>query len=265
MSTHRRQILSALVLLAPAACGRSESGADRSDPAATVRHVLRRLGEHDATAGWRALPPRWQAEVKALLAEFAAVWEAGTYGRAVALLHRLAAVGREFPREGAPRDGAGSRRRRHDHLSRALELLAGAVPETADGLAGLDPERFLADAGRQVLEAAAAALAARGRDPFAALRSATVRSAAAPARDRAVLEVRLPGQAVRRLEMVRVEGCWVPAELAQAWPKALRRARAFLADRERARRTLAALLEVAEAAVRGLERRRRAGPPARPR
>jgi hypothetical protein len=104
------------------------------------------------------------------------------------------------------------------------ETLLTSEISTLYGLGMIDWEQFLATTGATVLEQASALEIVDGEDPLGELATLEV-EIVTETEDTATLRLKTANEDPEEVEMVRVEGRWIPADLAKRWPEMMANAR----------------------------------------
>jgi hypothetical protein len=200
---------------------------DWTTPAGSMRAILRAVAEKRCDVLWDGLPPSYQRDVEALVRGFAQrmdrdIWAgAVAVGRAVAdvlaaqkeriLAHEKAA--RFACKPDAPRS--------FDLIVTAIRRLLDSDVADLDRLAAADVRGLLRSAGGDVLQWITLAAGPDAREKLASLLEVEVMLIAV-AEDTATVELSAGGEQ-ERVAMARVDGRWVPADLADAWPRRVAR------------------------------------------
>ncbi len=231
-------ILAALVV-AVAAPGLAVDIPDTPDGA--VRAVSAALADRHPEVLWQALPPSYQKDITELTHTFAgrmdpAVWDAafGLGRRAVGILRNKKALflGTETFQ------AVGDDRRRiedgWDSVVSVLDSFFGSDVTRLETLKTIDWERYLATTGRQLMSEAAEVSKARGDNAYerefaGKLRQTKVELVARDG-DQATVRMTAPGEEPEELALTRVEGRWVPTEMAADWDVKVAAAREKLAS-----------------------------------
>lgn len=218
---------------APAAASETADGAVRAASQGLVRGDLR--------PAWDGLPPSWQKDVHELVALFAQQMDPQIWDRSFTVVGKLARVldekramfrALDLSQMGLPTNGPAGSNGPSDAEWDAgvglLRLVATSDVAKLETLATLDVRGFLGEIAAFVAKHEQDAGFLRTPD-LNRLRVSTF-AVTAQTEDSATVEIHGPLDQVETLEMVRVEGCWVPAEMAEDWKSSVASARTSLAS-----------------------------------
>ena len=204
-------------------------------PDGTVIAVAKALRDNHPEVLWRALPESYRQGLTEITRSFAEKMDPAVYDRAFALFMRTIEVlddrkdvilaSQTFASTGIDGDEIRDSLRRSKTFT---ETLKASQIATLEGLGTVDWEQFLATTGATMLEDASTIESAADRTPLYDLDSLAVETLNL-SEDRATLKISLSDHEPEEVEMVRVEGRWVPAEMAEEWPQFVEDARAGLA------------------------------------
>ena len=211
-------------------------------PDGTVLAVARHLADHDPAILWEALPESYRSDINELTRTFAAKMDPELYDRSMALVRRAVEVLQDkqaiilgssiVTSTGVDVDEVG--RSMTGGLAAAHALMSSEIT-TLQGLGAVDWPQFLSTTGAQLLTLADSSAEKTADDAgatdssLASLRDVTVEVVSSEG-DAAVLRVTAPGKAPEDVEMTRVEGRWVPAEMAAEWTEKVAEAQARLEE-----------------------------------
>lgn len=265
-------LLGAALLLASTAC-RRETGTTppAPTPVSSLETLLRDLSENRPESLWEALPPSYQADVRGLIAAFCDRVDTNLYDQTFRVLDKAVRVLREKKEflfnSPLTLDNPIFETPLGLHWEETVSVMEPLVRSelaTVEGLRHLDPGRFLATTGRRFLENLESLVEAMelppARNPWLRWRQAleATQLRFLPMEDGSgILTWAPPGADLdpqREIRMVRVEGTWVPAELAARWQEGVARLRAGIqamnnADSEKIRPILAMTLSTLERAM----------------
>lgn len=231
------------ILLGGFGCRRSPRMIPESPPDA-VQAVVEGLADHRPRVLWDALPPSYQADIRELIKAFCACMDARIYDQAWDLLAKAVQVMREkeeflyrSPIALSVPMLESSMGSQWDETVDLLNTIATSDLSSLESLGRMDPGEFLATTGHRIME--------RLDD----LRNGSQRSPGpnpwqriGRALDEARIDFDMTGDtqgflrfrsatnnAVKEVELTRVEDRWVPAEMAAAWAARVEQARTNLA------------------------------------
>jgi hypothetical protein len=251
-------LLATIGVAGPIGCGLPV----RPDPTKSVERLARAVASGQASAAWKALPGGWQADLTGLVHDAAGTFDRDAYDKVFVLLEKselLLRTKKDFilgsSRFAADRFDRVQLERNWGAATSILKTIAASDARSLDRLARLDVGRFTKKTGDRVLRhliQLAKAVDGELPDQFAALRSLEARTLAQDG-DTATIAVTFRGE-TEELAMVRVDGRWVPADLAGEWDEMIARLRHGLANLSIAGSTMQVMqaLGIAEASLDGL-------------
>jgi hypothetical protein len=199
-------------------------------PDGTVMAIAKALQDNHPEILWDALPESYRQAINELTKLFAEKMDPAVYDRAFAIVMRAIEVlddrkeiilaSQTFQSSGADaeeiREGL-----TNSHLF--TDTLKTSEVATIDGLAAMDWEQFLATTVGQMIEKAAATESEEDNplDDLATLKVETVEAT----EDTETLLISSKEHEPEEVKMVRVEGRWIPAEMAEEWPQFVKEAR----------------------------------------
>jgi len=195
---------------------------------------------------WDALPPTYQKDVNDVVAAFAAKVPAEPWDQSFVIGGKLAQVletkktfvlGHPAVAQGPIK--AEDITKAWDPAVRMIGALVNSEIKTVEGLKKLDVGKFMAGTmatvikeGMATAEAAGSAIPGDGADKIAKLKAQmkdvkiTVEKQEG---DKATIKIVAPGEKDEMIEMVKVEGKWLPKDMVDAWPGAIASAKAGIA------------------------------------
>jgi hypothetical protein len=211
-----------------------------ASPDGTVRTVIDSLADHHPEVVWQALPPSYQSDITMLTHAYAermdpTVWDAGfaVCRKAVGLLRDK----KDIILSGSLVESVGDKRQDiedgWDPAMTAMDAFFSSDVSRLDAMKTIDWEGYLATTGKELLDLAAEAAAAAGNESYKQeyverLRGTTVETLAQDG-DAATVRITAPDEDPEEIELTRVEGRWVPADMAAKWDEGMEEARQRLA------------------------------------
>jgi hypothetical protein len=120
-----------------------------------------------------------------------------------------------------------------DRVVAIFETIVDSDIKTIEGLKTVDPEKFLATTGSQLIkntrELATTVADEETADAFAQLGETSV-TVIKNEGDKATLSIETPDQPAKTVEMVRFEGKWLPAEMVANWDTGIAQAKQSIAQ-----------------------------------
>ena len=242
MRNHLLRLATAsLILIAVFGCARNadsivQKQALPDSPDGTVLAVAEALKNHHAEILWTALPESYREDIVEITRGFAEKMDPAVYDRGFAIIMRAIEVlddrkeiilaSETFKATGADADEI---RTSLSNTQVFTNTLKSSEIATVEGLGSIDWEQFLATTGSKLIEHAAALEAEGEENPFDELDSLKVETVEV-ADDRATLRISSADHEPEEVKMARVEGRWIPAEMADEWPEFMEEARNGLAE-----------------------------------
>ncbi len=235
------RLLRPVIAVILVAAGHQALAADiPTTPDGTVRAVAAGLADRHPEILWQALPPSYQQDISELTHSFAermdpAVWEATfAIGRRTAGLLRdkkdiiLASSMLEAAGEGREEVEGG-----WDEMVSLLDSFFASKLSDLDTMKTIDWEDYIATTGRDLMNLAAEKSKADGDDTFdreftQKLLQTKVEVVSIEG-DSATLRMTAPDEDPEEMQLTRVEGRWVPSDMAEDWDREVAEARQRLA------------------------------------
>jgi len=211
-----------------------------SSPDGTARAVAEALADRHPEVLWQALPPTYQKDITELTHTFAAKMDPAVWDAAFALGRKTANLLRDkkdIILESSMLQAAGEERAQieggWDEMVGLLDSFFVSEVSSLETLKNIDWESYLATTGRDLMNLAAERSKADGDDAFEKefaqkLRETKVEVISNDG-DRATLRMTAPDEDPEEEQFTRVEGRWVPSEMADDWDKEVAEARQKLA------------------------------------
>ncbi len=240
-TTSHRLTIAPLILMAAFGCARNADSTAKEptipdSPEGTVLAVAEALQNNHAEILWTALPESYRADISEITKTFAEKMDPAVYDRAFAIVIRAVEVlddrkdiilaSETFKSTGA---NAEEIRTGLSNTQVFTETLKASEIATLAGLGSVDWEQFLATTGNTMIEHAAAIEAEGGENIYNELASLKVETVDLTD-DRATLRISSKTQEPEDVEMAKVEGRWIPAEMADEWEQEMDEARQGLAE-----------------------------------
>lgn len=239
--TNYRVAITALILFTAFGCARTADSGNKvakapETPDGTVYAFAEAIQENRIEDIWKVfLPESYKNDLNELTTLFAGKMDPAVYDQAFALVMRAIEVlddrkeiilaSETFKSTGADaedfREGLSN-----THIF--TDTLKTSEVATVEGLKTIDWEQFLANNGNAMIEQAAAIESEKGNpfDDLATLKVETLEKT----EDTATLRISTKEHEPEEVKMVRVEGCWIPADMAEEWPGFVKDAHEGLAE-----------------------------------
>ena len=205
-------------------------------PDGTVVVIAQQLLDHHPEIIWDALPDSYRTDINEITSAFAEKMDPEVYDSAFSLMMRAVEVlddrkdiilaSETFRSSGANEDEIRS------GLANAqayIETLKASEIATLEDLGKVNWRQFLATTGARMLDHAASVESDDGANPLDDLETLKVETVNLSG-DRATLRISSKDHEPEEVEMARVEGRWIPADLAGEWPKQNAEIRRLLAE-----------------------------------
>lgn len=200
-------------------------------PDGTVRAVAQGIAEGHPEVLWQALPPSYQKDLTELTRLLADTVEPQLWDAAFATGRRAAAtmaVKKDIILASSTLQQAGTDL---DDLSAGwdaavavLDAVCSSEISSTAGLKTVDWEQYLATTGADIVERARSASSDDGDNPIDDLSRTRIEVVSRDG-DHAVVRMTLPDEEPEDQELVRVEGRWVPKDMADGWDTRMAEAR----------------------------------------
>lgn len=234
-------------------------------PDGTITAVTAALADGKPQVLWTAMPASYQKDVSGLVHDFAGKMDPELYGKGVAVAKKLVAVLRDkrdfilgHPMLAMAKVKADELKPKWDTVVGLVETLVNSELGSLDKLKTLDVGAFLRGTGATLMADAAELSKVSPDDPYekefaANLRGVKVEIIKAEA-ESATVKVTHPDKSSKEMELVRVEGKWVPKEMVDDWAEMMANARKQLAGmgkemKPESKAQALAMMAVAESAL----------------
>jgi len=240
--TAYRLAIASLILVAALGCARAADSGGKAPKAPDtpdgVVYAFAEAVENNHTEHiWKNLvPASYKTDINEITTTFAKKMDPAVYDQAFEIVMRAIEVlddrkdiilaSETFKNSGADMEAI------RTGLSNTLvftETLKTSEVATVAGLSSVDWEQFLATTGNEFIKQAKTIKAEEGENPLGSLDSLKVETVNATD-DTATLRISSDDHEPENVEMVKVEGCWIPADLASEWDKSMEEARQGLAE-----------------------------------
>ncbi len=237
-----RLAIASLILIVAAGCARTADSTAKEptipdSPDGAVFAFAESVQSNHAEHIWKLLLPEGHKnDITEITKAFAEKMDPAVYDRAFAIVMRAIEVlddrreiilaSETFKSSGANADDI------RMGLSNSLvftEILKASEVATVAGLGSVDWEQFLATTGNEFIKQAAASESPDGDNPLKSLDSLKVETINV-SEDRAMLRISSDDHEPEDVEMAKVEGRWIPAELADDWTRSIEETRQNLAE-----------------------------------
>ncbi len=204
-------------------------------PEAAMRVVSDQLAAGNAGVLWTAMPPSYRTDVTGLVREAGAKIDPEVYDGGFATLAKLADV-LEAKRDfflGSPMAAQADKTEAQANWGPGVTLLrtfATSGVSTVKGLQAFDPEAFLNTTGAQMLQLAQQMSVNSGSGSMFDQLKATTFAAENVTDTSATLRVVREGTEPQTEEFTKVEGRWVPTQMAAEWTQKISEAKTGLAE-----------------------------------
>ncbi len=205
-------------------------------PDGAVLAVAEALQNNHAEALWTALPESYRSDIAEVTTTFAEKMDPAVYDRAFTIVMRAVEVLDDRKDIILASETFKSTRADADEVRIGLsnaqvftDILKASEVATLAGLGSVDWEQFLATTGSEFIKHAAAIEAEDVDNPLNSLDSLKVETISV-SEDRAMLRISSDDHEPEDVEMAKVEGRWIPAELADDWARSIEEARQNLAE-----------------------------------
>jgi hypothetical protein len=224
------------------ACGgatNASSGLPDS-PDGTITYVAQQVADGNAGVVWDAMPATWQTDVTEITHEFANKMDPDLWNKVFGLAQKTVTVlqdKKDLILSTSMMDSAGENKddivANWDTVTTALSTLVNSEIADLENLKTMDWGAFAKGSGgqlvKQMMVLSASEEGSEETNPVDALRSIAAEVLENDGQV-AKLKVTMDGQEPEEVEMTKVEGRWVPKDLADDWDKNIEEARTGLAN-----------------------------------
>jgi len=237
-----RFAVASLILIVALGCARNADSIGKEptipdSPDGAVFAFAEAIQENHAESIWKFLiPESYKTDITEITTIFAEKMDPAVYDRAFAIVMRAVEVlddrkdiilaSETFKSIGADADEI---RTGLSNTQVFTDTLKASEIATLAGLGSVDWEQFLATTGNTMIKHAAAIEAEGGENLYNELASLEIEIVNL-ADDRATLRISSSNQEPEDVEMAKVEGRWIPAEMADEWAQGVEEARQSLAE-----------------------------------
>ena len=237
-----RFAVASLILIVALGCARNADSIGKEptipdSPDGAVFAFAEAIQENHAESIWKFLiPESYKTDITEITTTFAEKMDPAVYDRAFAIVMRAVEVlddrkdiilaSETFKSIGADADEI---RTGLSNTQVFTDTLKASEIATLAGLGSVDWEQFLATTGNTMIKHAAAIEAEGGENLYNELASLEIETVNL-ADDRATLRISSNNQEPEDVEMAKVEGRWIPAEMADEWAQGVEEARQSLAE-----------------------------------
>jgi hypothetical protein len=249
MTRSHRWFASLLMVVSVVVAGCGNSGGEAAvsipdTPDGSVKAVAQSLANNQPRAMWDAMPAKWQSDVSGLVSDAAGKIDAEVYDKTFALVGKLSDVlakqkklvlqsfddpqmAANLPVKKADVEA------QYDTIVAFLGTVAKSDVSTVNGLKSLDIGKFLGTTGAKLMAdmdriAALSPDSAELRSQKASMANVkveTLESTPTSARVRVT-----SGDDVQEQELTKVDGKWVPRDMAEGWDEQIAEAKAQIAE-----------------------------------
>ena len=209
-------------------------------PDEAVERVAKGLSQNRPEVLWEALPPSYREDINGLIHEAAAKADPELWNKSFGVIRKVSRLldeKRDFilshPMVAQQKEQMGDVEKNWDSVVGIFSVVVNSELGDLEKLEQMDVHDFLAGTGSKLMNEIAKASALTPEDSFRtemgnlAKTKATVVSSDG---DQARVKVEVPGKPAKEEDYVRVEGYWVPAEMANDWDKEMAEARDKIAE-----------------------------------
>lgn len=199
-------------------------------PDGVVQEVMKAVVLDDKPqALWTAMPAKYQADVKGVISEFANKMDKELWDKSFSVLGKLVKVAKDKKAiilDLAKKEGKGAPvdmeevAKNWDSVVSLLEAIINSEIKTIDGLKKVDPETFMGTTLATIVKHSktfgkASEEATEALAKFQKAKVTLVKTEG----DKATVKLETEGEEPKEMELVKVEGKWVPADVAKDWDK----------------------------------------------
>ena len=235
MKMKKALLLAALTGLLLCGCGKNTPQTPKT-PDSAIQVITQGLTEGRPAVVWEAMPATYQTDVTGLAHAFATKMDAEIYDKAFGMLGKVTDVlktKRDFFLNSAMAKNAPiDNEKLTTNWNAVVDLFAAVTAselKTLENLKTIDIGKFLQTDGTKIfsqLRTVVSMLPQEGNpiDIFAGMEVELVQSEG----DSATVKITAPGEEAQEVEMMKVEGKWIPKDMAEDWSNMISDAKAAL-------------------------------------
>ncbi len=236
-------VLLASVVLACFLIGCGGGSKAPATPTETVKKVTTDLANNKPQVVWDSLPPSYQKDVDGVIKDFAGKMDPELYNQGFVLLQKVVKIleTKKTYILNNPMLASVDKAQAEKNWSAVVQLpsiLANSEISDLEKLKKLDVQRYLADSGAQLMAQfeALSKLAPKsdGKEiqDYKKTLQQTKATVVSQKGDTAQVKMEVPGQPATTDAWVKVEGRWIPKEMADDWKKKIKEAKDGIAKME---------------------------------
>ena len=229
--------LSACTSEAPGGGGAVPS-APSDEPDAFIKVTMQAMEDGKPEMIWGAMPSSYRADITSLIHDFGDKMDAEVWNRSFAVLSKVVKLLKDKKElilaspmvGGNPMVKLEDLESNWDSVVRFIDMIVNSEMKTVEGVKSLDVAKFLAKTGGEMMQMFEAGVAAweQGANHLNKLKN-TSTTVVKREGDVATVKIEMPGEPATEEQFIKVDGYWVPKELADNWSKSMDEARAGLA------------------------------------
>ncbi|MBA4016026.1 MAG: hypothetical protein C0483_02435 [Pirellula sp.] len=196
-------------------------------PDAAVKNMIASATSGDATVAWTILPPKQQADVKAVVQEAAGKIDPDVWNKTFATIGKLSQLlktkkdyflGSSLTQGMKPEERE-ELARNWQKIVDIVDALANSEIKTHEGLKATDPGKFLETTGTKVLTGVVTFIDQSGPETAADWKMMKGAKVSLLKQDGATASVKIEaeGSAPKEMPLKLIDGKWVPTELLDSW------------------------------------------------
>jgi len=231
-----------LCCLIVGSCG--PQGPTLDTPDGTILYIAQSLNDSRPQALWEALPPSYQADISEIVHELASRIDPQVYDKVFTLLQQAVRVlqskkdlflqGETFAKSNADPEEVGEL---WDTIVPLLDTFLNSDIGHLQAMQTIDLGSYLATTGHDLMTQAAALSRETKNDVYnteftARLTNLKVEVISSD-QDQATVRISAPDEMPEEVQLVRVEGRWIPQQLASQWEQSMTTARKWLAEHDK--------------------------------
>ncbi len=237
MKMKKALLLAMLMGLLLGGCGKDAPKTPKT-PDAAIQVISQGLNEGKPAVVWEAIPASYQTDVTDLAQTFATTMDAEIYDKAFGMLGKVTNVLKTkkdfFLSSALTKNSPIDNEKLTSNWNAVVDLFTAITAsdlKTLENLKTIDIGTFLQKDGTKIFSAlrTVASMAPQGGNPLETLADINVELVQSED-DSATVKITLPDEDTQEIDMIKVEGKWIPTEMAEDWSTMITDGKAALED-----------------------------------
>jgi len=205
-------------------------------PSAAIQAVTQGLNEGKPAVVWEAMPASYQTDLTDLAHQFAANMDAEIYDKAFGILGKVANVLKTkrdfFLNSALTKNAPIDNEKLTTNWNAVVDLFTAITAsdlKTLENLKTIDIGKFLQNDGAKIFSKLRTVVSIQEGNPLETLANITVELVQSQD-DSATVKITVPDEEEEEIDMVKLEGKWIPKDMAEDWSNIIADGKASLED-----------------------------------